>query len=111
MTDLDDDKKKTKKSIGEGQHSLQQADDDDASDLDERHVELEVPLRDTDLRAKMLTINRRVEPFVSVLVERLRIILEPTKRGGLIGDFITGKRLNMRKIIPFIASNYTKVRR
>lgn len=42
------------------------------------------------------------------LCEQLRLILEPTKATRLQGDFRTGKRLNMKKIIPYIASNYTK---
>lgn len=42
------------------------------------------------------------------LCEQLRLILEPTMATRLQGDFRTGKRLNMRKIIPYIASEYTK---
>ena len=42
------------------------------------------------------------------LCEQLRLILEPTQATRLQGDFRTGKRLNMRKIIPYIASEYTK---
>ena len=40
------------------------------------------------------------------LCEKLRAVLEPTERSSFIGDFRSGKRLNMRKIIPFVASNY-----
>jgi midasin len=43
-----------------------------------------------------------------VLCEQLRLILEPTRATRLKGDYRTGKRLNMKKIIPFIASDYTK---
>ncbi|KXN88102.1 Midasin [Leucoagaricus sp. SymC.cos] len=42
------------------------------------------------------------------LCEQLRLILEPTLATRLRGDFRTGKRLNMKKIIPYIASDYTK---
>ena len=42
------------------------------------------------------------------LCEQLRLILEPTKATRLMGDFRTGKRLNMKKIIPYVASNFTK---
>ena len=42
------------------------------------------------------------------LCEQLRLVLEPTLATRLQGDFRTGKRLNMRKIIPYIASDYTK---
>ncbi len=43
-----------------------------------------------------------------VLCEQLRLILEPTLATRLRGDYRTGKRLNMKKIIPYIASEYTK---
>ncbi|TFK52493.1 P-loop containing nucleoside triphosphate hydrolase protein [Heliocybe sulcata] len=44
----------------------------------------------------------------SILCEQLRLILEPTRATRLKGDYRTGKRLNMKKIIPYIASEYTK---
>lgn len=46
--------------------------------------------------------------YAFTLSEQLRLILTPTKATKLTGDFKTGKRLNMRKIIPFIASDYVK---
>ena len=42
------------------------------------------------------------------LCEQLRLILVPTLATRLSGDYRTGKRLNMRKIIPFIASDFAK---
>merc|ERR1719270_970044 len=42
------------------------------------------------------------------LCEQLRLILEPPRASKLQGDFRTGKRLNMRKIIPYIASQFKK---
>lgn len=42
------------------------------------------------------------------LCEQLRLILEPTLATRLKGDFRTGKRLNMKKVIGYIASDYTK---
>jgi midasin len=41
-------------------------------------------------------------------MEQLRIILEPTKTTRLKGDYRTGKRINMRRVIPYIASNFRK---
>ena len=40
------------------------------------------------------------------LCEQLRIVLEPQLSQQLQGDYRTGKRLNMKKVISFIASNY-----
>lgn len=42
------------------------------------------------------------------LCEQLRLILEPTMATRLKGDYRTGKRLNMKKVISYIASDYTK---
>jgi len=49
-----------------------------------------------------------VHDLSQTLTEQLRLILEPTKATKFRGAFKSGKKLNMRKIIPFIASNYRK---
>ncbi|CCD26053.2 AAA family ATPase midasin NDAI_0G02760 [Naumovozyma dairenensis CBS 421] len=46
--------------------------------------------------------------LVSRLGEQLRLILEPTLATKLKGDYKTGKRLNMKRIIPYIASQFRK---
>lgn len=43
-----------------------------------------------------------------ILCEQLRLILEPTLATKLCGDYKSGKRLNMKRIIPFIASQFKK---
>lgn len=42
----------------------------------------------------------------SELCEQLRLILEASLAARLEGDYRTGKRLNLRKIIPYIASQF-----
>lgn len=42
------------------------------------------------------------------LSEQLRLVLEPTQATRLKGDFRTGRRINMRKVIPYIASQFRK---
>lgn len=42
------------------------------------------------------------------LSEQLRLVLEPTQASRLKGDFRTGRRINMRKVIPYIASQFRK---
>ncbi|XP_011501205.1 PREDICTED: midasin-like [Ceratosolen solmsi marchali] len=42
------------------------------------------------------------------LSEKLRLVLEPTQASRLKGDYRTGKRINMRKIIPYVASQFRK---
>ncbi|XP_068082683.1 midasin [Anabrus simplex] len=55
------------------------------------------------------------ESFLSVtsslardLSEQLRLVLEPTQASRLRGDYRTGRRINMRKVIPYIASQFRK---
>jgi midasin len=43
-----------------------------------------------------------------ILAEQLRLILTPTLATRLAGDYKTGKRLNMRRVISYIASDYKK---
>jgi midasin len=42
------------------------------------------------------------------LCEQLRLILEPTICSKLKGDYKTGKRLNMKRVIEYIATEYRK---
>ncbi|KAI1986408.1 AAA ATPase midasin [Ophidiomyces ophidiicola] len=42
------------------------------------------------------------------LTEQLRLILAPTMATKLRGDFRTGKRLNIKRIIPYIASQFKR---
>jgi midasin len=46
--------------------------------------------------------------LASVLAEQLRLVLAPTHAAKLRGDFKTGKRLNMRRIVPYIASSFKR---
>jgi len=48
------------------------------------------------------------DPAARDLSEKLRLVLEPTQASQLKGDYKTGKRINMRKIIPYIASEFRK---
>lgn len=43
-----------------------------------------------------------------VLTEHLRLILQPTQATKMRGDFRTGKRLNIKRIISYIASSYKR---
>ncbi|KAK5102720.1 AAA ATPase midasin [Lithohypha guttulata] len=54
-----------------------------------------------------LTTNR-TQSLSLLLTEQLRLILQPTTATKLRGDFRTGKRLNIRRIIPYIASGYKR---
>ncbi|GBG67611.1 hypothetical protein CBR_g741 [Chara braunii] len=62
--------------------------------------------------AKARTLWRRYEHMTSRLAqelsEQLRLILEPTLATKLQGDYRSGKRINMKKVIPYIASQFRK---
>lgn len=42
------------------------------------------------------------------LCEQLRLVLEPMLATKLQGDYRSGKRINMRRVIPYIASGFRK---
>lgn len=62
-------------------------------------------LRGTELWSKYTAITASSSQR---LCEQLRLVLEPMLRAKLEGDFRTGKRINMRKVIPYIASQFRK---
>ena len=53
-------------------------------------------------------IENKILQLSCELCEQLRLILEPTTASRLKGSYKSGKRLDMKKIIPFIASDYKK---
>lgn len=75
--------------------------------------DLEVKIREGDgsventrvvwQKLEQLTIRLSQE-----LAEQLRLILEPTLAAKLQGDYRSGKRINMKKVIPYIASQFRK---
>ncbi|XP_030368948.1 midasin [Scaptodrosophila lebanonensis] len=54
------------------------------------------------------SVSNRMAQNARELCEQLRLILEPTKCTRLKGDYRTGRRINMKKIIPYIASQFRK---
>uniref|UniRef100_A0ACD5WZY3 Uncharacterized protein n=1 Tax=Avena sativa TaxID=4498 RepID=A0ACD5WZY3_AVESA len=42
------------------------------------------------------------------LAEQLRLVMEPTLASKLQGDYRTGKRINMKKVIPYVASHFRR---
>ena len=61
--------------------------------------------RASDLWARFEALTA---PLTGELCEQLRLILEPTLAARMQGDYRTGKRLNMRKIIPYLASDFRR---
>lgn len=54
------------------------------------------------------TFEAKTHDLTLILTEQLRLILEPTKATKMRGDYKTGKRLNMKRIIPYVASQFKK---
>ena len=53
-------------------------------------------------------LESRTASLSQELSEQLRLILEATVASKLQGDYRTGKRISMRKVIPYIASGFRK---
>ena len=61
-----------------------------------------------DARELWALHGERTSNLALALTEQLRLILQPTQATKMRGDFRTGKRLNIKKIIPYIASSYKR---
>ncbi|OWB72559.1 hypothetical protein B5S31_g2275 [[Candida] boidinii] len=93
-------------------------DDEDDDELDEHRGDddIEEIGQETDLeyityeKAQELWKKSEIatQELTANLCEQLRLILEPTLATKLKGDYKTGKRLNMKRIIPYIASQFRK---
>lgn len=67
------------------------------------------PLRDYGEALEMwTTFQNKTQSLSQSLSSQLRLILAPTQSTKLSGSFRTGKRLNIKKIIPYIASSYKR---
>uniref|UniRef100_A0AC35TJ71 Midasin n=1 Tax=Rhabditophanes sp. KR3021 TaxID=114890 RepID=A0AC35TJ71_9BILA len=53
-------------------------------------------------------LSSSIAPLAYELTEALRIIIEPSIASKLEGDYRSGKRLNMRRLISYIASGHRK---
>ena len=83
---------------GTGETSIVQ-DDDILQMSDVQHDEA---------RARWGTIQRETYPLARRLCEKLRLVMEPLVASKLRGDYRTGKRINMKRVIGYIASGYRK---
>ncbi|KAF7879818.1 uncharacterized protein EAF02_007988 [Botrytis sinoallii] len=62
----------------------------------------------TEARAQWTHYESITRPLSLSLTEQLRLILAPTLATKMRGDFRTGKRLNIKRIIPYIASSFKR---
>ncbi|CZT51110.1 related to midasin (AAA ATPase) [Rhynchosporium secalis] len=79
------------------------------SQLDRTHLDSTVkPQLSLDSRAQWQHYSSLTRDLSLSLTEQLRLILAPTLATKMRGDFRTGKRLNIKRIIPYIASSYKR---
>ena len=103
----DKDKKKNKK--------IQLTAKEDEEDEEEASVAGEAEAEALDAKAQRgrdlwYSTEAVIAGHAQNLCEQLRLILAPTQADKLQGDYKTGKRINIKKIIPYIASQFKKDR-
>jgi len=59
-------------------------------------------------RSKWSAINAQTNSYSRRLCEKLRLVMEPLVATKLQGDYRTGKRINMKRVISYIASGFRK---
>jgi midasin len=69
-----------------------------------QNPESNLEVTDLNLQDTEVKVNR----LCNELTEKLLAVLEPTKRGRLEGFFRAGKRISMRRVLSWIASDYRK---
>lgn len=93
-------------------HNIASDDDgncDSDGDVHEIEVAEEFTLEDiSNARAYWQLIQSDTNHLSRRLCEKLRLVMEPLVATKLRGDYRTGKRVNMKRIIGYIASGYRK---
>ncbi|KAK0709105.1 hypothetical protein B0T26DRAFT_720443 [Lasiosphaeria miniovina] len=80
-----------------------------STQLSATHISDEAGLRGFSEAMDMWTaFQTKTQGLSQSLSSQLRLILTPTQSTRLSGSFRTGKRLNIKKIIPYIASSYKR---
>lgn len=93
-----------------------QSESSDAEDMEESVGDIQEMEVSTELNTLALqearihwqTIQSETNNLSRRLCEKLRLVMEPLVATKLRGDYRTGKRVNMKRIIGYIASGYRK---
>ena len=96
-------------------NGLQTMDENDIEDLDNDLSTVHLENQDQDFPRPSEDARRLWAHYETItrdlslsLTEQLRLILAPTLATKMRGDFRTGKRLNIKRVIPYIASQYKR---
>ncbi|KAI0443860.1 hypothetical protein F4803DRAFT_549785 [Xylaria telfairii] len=80
-----------------------------STQLSSTHLEPGLRLRDYEESMQQWTnFQAKTHPLSLSLTSQLRLILTPSQSTKLSGSYRTGKRLNIKRIIPYIASSYKR---
>ncbi|UNI14165.1 AAA ATPase midasin [Purpureocillium takamizusanense] len=80
-----------------------------STQLSSTHITDERPLRDyAECMRQWSEFQTKSHALSLSLTSQLRLILTPSQSTKLSGSFRTGKRLNIKRIIPYIASSYKR---
>ncbi|KAF7547787.1 hypothetical protein G7Z17_g7485 [Cylindrodendrum hubeiense] len=99
----------------EPEEPMAEEEDDDtqiqetSTQLSTTHITDERPLRDFgESMQQWSEFQTKTHSLSLALTSQLRLILTPSQSTKLSGAFRTGKRLNIKRIIPYIASSYKR---
>ncbi|CAK7224448.1 AAA ATPase midasin [Sporothrix curviconia] len=98
----DDAEEEDEEEVATQLHSTHLDDDDVFDDNDASLLSMDEALR------QWSAFQTATHPLSLALAAQLRLILTPSQATRLSGGFRTGKRLSIRKIIPYIASGYKR---
>lgn len=77
-------------------------------DLPQEHPLVHVQKEEKDMSEAYLRLEREGGAQVQELTSQLKAVLEADQAQELKGGFRSGKRLDIKKVISYIASNYRK---
>uniref|UniRef100_A0A0D3HEC5 Midasin n=1 Tax=Oryza barthii TaxID=65489 RepID=A0A0D3HEC5_9ORYZ len=84
---------------------------DDLANDRELSTPMEINITDVDMKGPIVdwkSVELTTMKLSQELAEQLRLVMEPTLASKLQGDYRTGKRINMKKVIPYIASHFRR---
>jgi midasin (ATPase involved in ribosome maturation) len=94
--------------VNEGEDSQNPTTDNNIIEY-ENHTTGTISLMEAEeSRKKWSKLNAETNNLSRRLCEKLRLVLEPLVASKLRGDYRTGKRINMKRVIGYIASGYRK---
>ncbi|TGJ85619.1 hypothetical protein E0Z10_g3140 [Xylaria hypoxylon] len=89
--------------------AIEETIEETSTQLSSTHLEPELQLRDYEQSMQQWTnFQSKTHPLSLSLTSQLRLILTPSQSTKLSGAYRTGKRLNIKRIIPYIASSYKR---